>query len=138
MIGTITLDRRDSDRPGQVCTEVALGYLFLPHAWGHGSAGDACSAVLNWFTNALPTEPVVLYTQTANTPSMRLAAKLGFTEAARFENTTPNNGAAYEHLLPPNRSRQLPPARLRARSRGGAAGRGRANGSARAATVRPG
>jgi RimJ/RimL family protein N-acetyltransferase len=30
-------------------------------------------------------EPVVLFTQTANARSMRLAAKLGFTEVERFE-----------------------------------------------------
>ena len=33
----------------------------------------------------LPGEPVVLFTQTANVRSMRLAAKLGFTEVERFE-----------------------------------------------------
>ncbi|MDH6112885.1 hypothetical protein P3T36_002603 [Kitasatospora sp. MAP12-15] len=35
-------------------------------------------------TGALPGEPVVLATQTANLSSMRLAAKLGFTEAERY------------------------------------------------------
>jgi hypothetical protein len=34
---------------------------------------------------ALPGEPVVLKTQTASTRSMRLAAKLGFAEAERFD-----------------------------------------------------
>lgn len=34
---------------------------------------------------ALPGEAVVLRTQTANTPSMRLAEKLGFTEVERYE-----------------------------------------------------
>ena len=34
---------------------------------------------------ALPGEPVVLFTQTANARSMRLAAKLGFTEVERCE-----------------------------------------------------
>lgn len=33
----------------------------------------------------LPGEPVVLATQTANVRSLRLAAKLGFTEVERFE-----------------------------------------------------
>jgi hypothetical protein len=37
-----------------------------------------------WFDGVLPGEPVVLATQTANVGSMRLAAKLGFTEAERF------------------------------------------------------
>ena len=38
-----------------------------------------------WLSGELPGEPVVLFTQTANARSMRLAAKLGFTEAERFE-----------------------------------------------------
>ncbi|MEA5367276.1 GNAT family N-acetyltransferase [Amycolatopsis sp., V23-08] len=72
-IGMITLDRRE------------LGYLFLSTAWGHGYATEACAAVLTWFAAARPGEPLTLVTQTANTPSMRLAAKLGFTEVKRFE-----------------------------------------------------
>jgi RimJ/RimL family protein N-acetyltransferase len=86
MIGMVTLDRRESERPGHAAAEeVALGYLLLPEAWGRGYAGEACAAALDWFTGALPGEPVVLYTQTANERSMRLAARLGFTEVARFE-----------------------------------------------------
>jgi RimJ/RimL family protein N-acetyltransferase len=88
MIGTITLDRREPDSQGHVRPdgrEAELGYLFLPEAWGHGYAAEACAAVLDWFAGALPGEPVVLTTQTANVRSMRLAAKLGFTEVERFE-----------------------------------------------------
>ena len=65
--------------------EAELGYMVLPDAWGHGYATEACTAALDWSTDALPAEPVVLCTQTANTPSLRLATKLGFTEVARFE-----------------------------------------------------
>jgi RimJ/RimL family protein N-acetyltransferase len=64
--------------------KVELGYLFLPEAWGFGYAAEACQAALGWLDNALPGEPVVLFTQTANARSMRLAAKLGFTEVERF------------------------------------------------------
>ncbi|MFD7115442.1 GNAT family N-acetyltransferase [Streptomyces sp. NPDC059922] len=88
MIGTITLDRRDADRPGHVrpdAGEAELGYMFLPEAWGRGYAAEACAAALDWFAAAFPGEPLVLCTQTANARSMRLAAKLGFTEAQRFE-----------------------------------------------------
>ena len=88
MIGMITLDRRDAERPGHVrpdAGEAELGYMFLPEAWGRGYATEACAAALDWFAGALPGEPVVLYTQTANVRSMRLAAKLGFTEVERFE-----------------------------------------------------
>ncbi|WP_405853335.1 GNAT family N-acetyltransferase [Streptomyces sp. NBC_00090] len=88
MIGMITLDRRDAERPGHVRPEggeAELGYLFLPEAWGRGYAVEACAAALDWFADALPGEPVVLSTQTANARAMRLAAKLGFTEVERFE-----------------------------------------------------
>ena len=88
MIGMITFDRRDAERPGPVrpdAGEAWLGYLFLPRAWGFGYAAEACAAALGWFADALPGEQVVLCTQTANDRAMRLAAKLGFTEVERFE-----------------------------------------------------
>ncbi|MEU1258765.1 GNAT family N-acetyltransferase [Streptomyces chartreusis] len=98
MIGMITLDRRDAGRPGHVrpagdaagtaglvAGEADLGYMFLPHVWGRGYAAEACAAALGWFAGAYPGEPVMLCTQTANDRSMRLAAKLGFTEMERFE-----------------------------------------------------
>jgi RimJ/RimL family protein N-acetyltransferase len=44
-----------------------------------------CTAALEWFDDALPGEPVVLTTQSANVSSMRLATKLGFTEVERFQ-----------------------------------------------------
>ena len=84
MIGMVTLERRDADRPGHA-GQAEPGYLFLPQAWGRGYAAEACAAALDWFADALPSEPVVLCTQTANDRSMRLAAKLGFTEVERFE-----------------------------------------------------
>jgi RimJ/RimL family protein N-acetyltransferase len=88
MIGMITLDRRDAERLGHVRPDVRvaeLGYLFPPEAWGYGYAAEACAAALGWFADAFPGEPVVLCTQTANDRSMRVAAKLGFTEVERFE-----------------------------------------------------
>ena len=77
MIGTITLDRGETGA-------AELGYLFLPGTWGRGYAVEACAAALDWFAVALPGEPVVLRTQTANDRSMRVAAKLGFIELERF------------------------------------------------------
>ncbi|MFJ6846562.1 GNAT family N-acetyltransferase [Streptomyces griseoluteus] len=88
MIGMVTLVRRDAGAPERVRPEggeVELGYMFLPKAWGSGYATEACGAVLEWLAGVLPGEPVVLTTQSGNARSLRLAEKLGFTEAQRFE-----------------------------------------------------
>ncbi|MEU9591669.1 GNAT family N-acetyltransferase [Streptomyces sp. NPDC048193] len=85
MIGQILLRRAPAHRRPAADGHVDLGYLFLPRAWGHGYAAESCVAALDWFDYVLPGEPVVLTTQTANAGSMRLAAKLGFTEAERFQ-----------------------------------------------------
>ncbi|MFJ6071034.1 GNAT family N-acetyltransferase [Streptomyces sp. NPDC093065] len=84
MIGEILLRRPSEHQRPAAVGMVDLGYLFLPRAWGSGYAAEACAAALDWLGGVLPGEPVVLTTQTANLRSMRLAAKLGFTEAERF------------------------------------------------------
>jgi RimJ/RimL family protein N-acetyltransferase len=81
MIGQVILRRAAGERGAG---KAELGYLFLPEAWGFGYAAEACEAALDWLDNTHPGEPVVLFTQTANARSMRLAAKLGFTEVERF------------------------------------------------------
>ncbi|SNY30300.1 GNAT family N-acetyltransferase [Paractinoplanes atraurantiacus] len=78
MIGQILLRRPAAEG------KVDLGYLFLPRVWGFGYAAEACAAALGWLDGVLPGEPVVLVTQSANLPSMRLAARLGFVEVERF------------------------------------------------------
>jgi RimJ/RimL family protein N-acetyltransferase len=88
LIGIVTLDPRGTDRLGHLRPEGGereLGYMFLPHAWGHGYAAEAGAAALDWLAGVLPGEPVVLSTQLANTASLRVAEKLGFTELERFE-----------------------------------------------------
>ncbi|MFG2949540.1 GNAT family N-acetyltransferase [Streptomyces adustus] len=84
VIGQILLRRATEHRRPAAAGKADLGYLFLPRAWGSGYAAEACAAALGWFDGVFPGEPVVLTTQTANTGSMRLAAKLGFTEVERF------------------------------------------------------
>ncbi|MEV5989040.1 GNAT family N-acetyltransferase [Streptomyces sp. NPDC052051] len=85
MIGQILLRRATGHRCPAAVGKADLGYLFLPRAWGFGYAAEACAAALGWLGGVLPGEPVVLATQSANAASMRLAAKLGFTEVERFE-----------------------------------------------------
>jgi RimJ/RimL family protein N-acetyltransferase len=70
MIGQILLRRATGHSRPAAAGKADLGYLFLPRAWGFGYAAEACAAALS--------------TQTANVGSMRLAAKLGFTEVGRF------------------------------------------------------
>lgn len=86
-IGIVTLSRRDIARPGHVRPEgeeVEVSYTFLPAYWGLGYASEAVAAALRWTEGALPNEPVVLCTQSANERSVRLASRLGFQEADRF------------------------------------------------------
>ena len=85
MIGQVILRRATGHGRAAAAGKAELGYLFLPEAWGFGYAAEACTAALGWLAGALPGEPVVLFTQTANARSMRLAAKLGFTGLERFE-----------------------------------------------------
>ncbi|MFH8342580.1 GNAT family N-acetyltransferase [Streptomyces sp. AM6-12] len=84
MIGHILLRRATGHCRPAAEGKADLGYLFLPRAWGQGYAAEACTAALGWLADELPGEPVVLTTQCANTGSLRLAAKLGFTEVERF------------------------------------------------------
>jgi RimJ/RimL family protein N-acetyltransferase len=85
VIGQVILRRAMGFSVPSAVGKAELGYMFLPEAWGFGYATEACAAALDWLAGELPGEPVVLFTQTANARSMRLAAKLGFSEAGRFE-----------------------------------------------------
>ncbi|AWT46813.1 MULTISPECIES: GNAT family N-acetyltransferase [Streptomyces] len=84
MIGQVQLRRVTEHVCPSAVGKIDLGYLFLPRAWGFGYAAEACAAALDWLADVLPGEPVVLATQIANARSMRLAARLGFTEVERF------------------------------------------------------
>ncbi|MGV9885285.1 GNAT family N-acetyltransferase [Streptomyces sp. NPDC003006] len=85
MIGQILLRRASEQHRPAAAGKTDLGYLFLPRAWGFGYAAESCAAALEWLDGVLPSEPVVLATQTANVGSMHLAAKLGFTEVERYQ-----------------------------------------------------
>ncbi|MBL3803964.1 GNAT family N-acetyltransferase [Streptomyces diastaticus] len=105
MVGIVTLDRREAERPGHVrpdAGEAELSYMFLPGAWGYGYAAEACAAVLGWFTDAFPGEPVVLCTQAANDRSVRVAVRLGFTEVERFEEFSAEQWFGVWSSVPPS------------------------------------
>lgn len=86
-LGTVMVDRRPASRPGHLApagSELEISYTFLPRAWGNGYATESVRCVLEWVGRVLPGEPVVLCTQVANVPSVRLAERLGFAESQRF------------------------------------------------------
>ena len=83
-VGWVGLGRRDPSRPGPARPDLELSWVSPVTAWGHGYATEAVTAVLAWADEVLG-EPVVVCTQTANTRSLALARRVGFTELARFE-----------------------------------------------------
>jgi RimJ/RimL family protein N-acetyltransferase len=88
MLGTITLSRRGPELPGHVAAdanELELTYVFRPHAWRNGYATEAARGLLAYAAAELPEQPVIIVTQTANQPSVRLAERLGFSRVQAFE-----------------------------------------------------
>lgn len=57
-----------------------LGYRFRPEVWGKGYAAEAVRAVLDWRARTLPLVAVLASVNVANTPSITLAERLGFTD----------------------------------------------------------
>lgn len=88
LLGTVQLTRIPLDEPGHVTEtgeELGLGYMLHRDAWGAGLAFEATTAILRAAAAELPDEPVLLITQSANTRSLRLAARLGFRPVSTFE-----------------------------------------------------
>ncbi|WP_029391165.1 GNAT family N-acetyltransferase [Streptomyces xiaopingdaonensis] len=59
--------------------EVEIGWTLHPEARGRGYATEAARAVLDWGFAHLPADRFTAMIQPANTPSIRLAERLGFT-----------------------------------------------------------
>jgi RimJ/RimL family protein N-acetyltransferase len=88
LLGSVLLSRRAADQPDPVIGdggELELGYLLRRKAWGAGFAFEACAAALRAAAAGLPDQPVLLFTQTANKRSLKLAARLGFEQVGTFE-----------------------------------------------------
>jgi RimJ/RimL family protein N-acetyltransferase len=88
MLGKITLARRDASLPGHVVgdgSELELSYVLLPGAWGQGYVTEAASALLHTAATALPDQPVLIVTQSANLRSLAVAKRLGFRLVEEFE-----------------------------------------------------
>ncbi|MEU4742314.1 GNAT family N-acetyltransferase [Actinosynnema sp. NPDC023658] len=55
-----------------------LFYRFRPRHWGRGYASEMARAAVDWAGRARPDRPVAIITDPDNTPSQRVAEKLGF------------------------------------------------------------
>jgi RimJ/RimL family protein N-acetyltransferase len=55
-----------------------MGWIFAPHAQGHGYAAEAVAAGLAWADEALAGREIVAIIDPANHRSIRLAEKVGF------------------------------------------------------------
>ena len=71
LVGTIGLWKSDP------WPETELGYWLLPEMQGKGYAAEAAKTVLEYAFKKLQLATVVSYIDAANTPSIRLAEKLG-------------------------------------------------------------
>ncbi|HET9459987.1 MAG TPA: GNAT family N-acetyltransferase [Sphingomicrobium sp.] len=58
--------------------EPEMGWIFSTEVHGQGIASEACCAVLDWAEASLAPTPVWAIIAPSNTPSFRLAEKLGF------------------------------------------------------------
>ncbi|HEX6339722.1 GNAT family N-acetyltransferase [Umezawaea sp.] len=67
-----------------------LFYRFTPAHWGRGYAPEMARTALEWADRARPDLPVVILTDPDNTPSQRVAEKLGFVR-------TTNQGNLHVH-----------------------------------------
>ncbi|GAA3437737.1 GNAT family N-acetyltransferase [Kutzneria kofuensis] len=92
-IGTVQLTAVDADQPGHLADnteelELVTCCTVTPGAPDWPSRPPP--AVLRAAAAELPDQPVILRTQTANTRSQRLAARLGFQPVRTFECSTPS------------------------------------------------
>lgn len=55
-----------------------LYYRFWPSAWGYGYASEMAATALHWARHLYPDRDAVIVTDADNTPSLRVAEKLGF------------------------------------------------------------
>ncbi|MFF5372072.1 GNAT family N-acetyltransferase [Streptomyces sp. NPDC013187] len=88
LAGVLLIHRRPADLPGHVTAEggeLELTYVLRRASWGTGLAFEAATAALRAAASELPDQPVLIVTQTANTRSLDLAARLGFRRVSTFE-----------------------------------------------------
>lgn len=105
LLGTLMLNRRSAAEPGHLTEgdeELELSYVLRQQAWGSGFAFEAATSALRVAAAELPDQPVLIVTRTANTRSMKLAARLGFRPVDTFQAFGAEQTLATARLHGPN------------------------------------
>lgn len=88
LIGSLALFNAWRDLDPEFGDEPEMGWIFAAETHGHGLAGEACRAALEWAEANLEPTPIWAIIAPENAPSFRLAERLGF----EFHNDTTYNG----------------------------------------------
>jgi RimJ/RimL family protein N-acetyltransferase len=78
LIGMAALFTAWRDLEPQFGDKPEMGWIFATEAHGQGLAYEACRACLDWAELRLEPTPIWAIIAPANTPSLKLAEKLGF------------------------------------------------------------
>ena len=78
LIGTVSLFNAWRSMEPEFGEEPEMGWIFSHEVHGHGMAGEACRAVLDWAQASLKPTDIWAIIAPANEPSLKLAGKLGF------------------------------------------------------------
>ena len=88
LVGNVGLFNAWRDLEPQFADEPEMGWIFAAETHGQGLALEGCRAALGWAEANLDPVPIWAIIAPANTPSMKLAKKLGF----EVQHETPYHG----------------------------------------------
>jgi RimJ/RimL family protein N-acetyltransferase len=92
-VGICGLLRRDQ------FPDADLGYAFLPEFWSQGFAYESASAVLDYGKRTLKLPKIIALVSPANSPSIKLLKKLGFTYLEQVKMEPHGSDAAVYELV---------------------------------------
>jgi len=92
-VGTCGLLRRDQ------FPDADLGYAFLPEFWSQGFAYESASAVLDYGKRTLELARIIALVSPANSPSIKLLKKLGFSYSEQVKMEPSGSDAALYELV---------------------------------------
>ena len=80
--GAVLIGNCGIRQPGRDAVEAEFGCELAPAAWGHGYAAEASRAIFSFGFTELRLQRIFANTNTANSPAIALARRLGMREEA--------------------------------------------------------